>query len=71
MRQAATFGGPDHGTGRDQKISITGSSGLTEDEVERLRKDAEAHATEDQKRREAVESKNTRPLPYIFDQAIA
>jgi molecular chaperone DnaK len=54
----------DLGTGRDQKISITGSSGLTKDEVERLRKEAEAHATEDQKRRDAVETKN------ILDQAI-
>jgi molecular chaperone DnaK len=54
----------DLGTGRDQKISITGSSGLTKDEVERLRKEAEAHASEDQKKREAVETKN------ILDQAI-
>ena len=54
----------DLGTGRDQKISITGSSGLTKDEVERLRKEAEAHAAEDQKKREAVETKN------ILDQAI-
>jgi len=54
----------DLGTGRDQKISITGSSGLTKDEVERLRKEAEAHAADDQKKREAVETKN------ILDQAI-
>ncbi len=54
----------DLGTGRDQKISITGSSGLSKDEVERLRKEAEAHAADDQKKREAVESKN------ILDQSI-
>ncbi len=54
----------DLGTGRDQKISITGSSGLSKDEVERLRKEAEAHAADDQKKREAVEAKN------ILDQAI-
>jgi molecular chaperone DnaK len=54
----------DLGTGRDQKISITGSSGLTKDEVERLRKEAEAHAADDQKKRDAVETKN------ILDQAI-
>ena len=54
----------DLGTGRDQKISITGSSGLTKDEVERLRKEAEAHPADDQKKREAVETKN------ILDQAI-
>jgi len=54
----------DLGTNRDQKISITGSSGLTKDEVERLRKEAELHASEDQKKRDAAESKN------ILDQAI-
>jgi len=48
----------DLGTGRDQKISITGSSGLSKDEVERLRKEAEAHAAEDQKRRDSAESRN-------------
>jgi molecular chaperone DnaK len=48
----------DLGTGRDQKITITGSSGLSKDEVERMTKEAEAHAEEDRKQREAVESKN-------------
>jgi molecular chaperone DnaK len=48
----------DLGTGKEQKISITGSSGLTKDEVERLRKDAEAHAEEDRKAREAAEVRN-------------
>jgi molecular chaperone DnaK len=49
----------DLGTGRDQKITITGSSGLTKDEVERMTREAELHAEEDKKNREAVESKNT------------
>jgi molecular chaperone DnaK len=49
----------DLGTGRDQKITITGSSGLSKDEVERMTREAEAHAEEDRKRREAAETKNT------------
>jgi molecular chaperone DnaK len=48
----------DLGTGRDQKITITSSSGLSKDEVEKLRKDAEAHAAEDKKVREMVDAKN-------------
>ena len=48
----------DLGSGKEQKISITGSSGLTKDEVERLRKDAEAHAEEDRQAREAAEARN-------------
>src|SRR5687768_15582491 len=42
----------DLGTGKEQKITITASSGLSKDEVEKMRKDAEAHAEEDKKRRE-------------------
>jgi len=45
-------------TGRSQHITIHSSSGLSEDEVERLRKEAEAHATEDRKRREFVDARN-------------
>jgi molecular chaperone DnaK len=48
----------DKGTGKEQKISITGSSGLSKDEVEKLRKEAELHAEEDKKTRDAVESRN-------------
>jgi molecular chaperone DnaK len=48
----------DLGTGKEQKISITASSGLSKDEVEKMRKDAEAHAAEDEKKREDVETKN-------------
>jgi molecular chaperone DnaK len=48
----------DLGTGKEQKISITGSSGLTKDEVENLRRDAEAHAEEDRKARETAEARN-------------
>lgn len=48
----------DMGTGKDQKITITGASGLSQEEIERLRKEAEAHATEDKARKEAVENRN-------------
>jgi molecular chaperone DnaK len=48
----------DLGTGKEQKISITGSSGLSKDEVEKMRGEAEAHAEEDKKAKEAIEIKN-------------
>lgn len=48
----------DLGTGKEQKITITASSGLSKEEVERLVKDAEAHASEDAAKKEAVEAKN-------------
>jgi molecular chaperone DnaK len=48
----------DLGTGREQKISITGSSGLSKDEVDRMQREAEAHAEEDKKAKEAIEIKN-------------
>jgi molecular chaperone DnaK len=48
----------DLGTGKEQKITITASSGLNKDEVDRMTKDAEAHAEEDRKRREEIEARN-------------
>jgi molecular chaperone DnaK len=48
----------DMGTGKDQKITISGASGLDEAEVERLRKEAELHKADDQKRKERVEAHN-------------
>ena len=48
----------DMATGKDQKITITSSSGLSKQEVERLAKEAEAHAAEDKARREQIEAKN-------------
>jgi molecular chaperone DnaK len=48
----------DLGTGKEQKITITSSSGLDKKEIEQLVKDAELHAAEDQKKREAVELRN-------------
>jgi molecular chaperone DnaK len=48
----------DNATGKDQKITITSSSGLSKEEVERMSKDAEAHAAEDKEARDAVEARN-------------
>lgn len=49
----------DKGTNREQHITITGRSGLSDQEVERLLKEAEEHAEEDRKRKETIESRNT------------
>src|SRR5580765_7403368 len=51
-------GAKDLGTGKEQKITITASSGLNKDEVEKMRRDAESHADEDKKRREEIELRN-------------
>ncbi len=48
----------DTGTGKQQAITITGSSGLEEKEIDRMVKDAESHASEDKKRREVIDAKN-------------
>ena len=48
----------DKATGREQKITITASSGLNKDEVERMVKEAQKHAAEDTKRKEEVETRN-------------
>ena len=49
----------DKATGRSQDITITASSGLSDEEVERMRKDAEEHAEEDAKRKDLIEARNT------------
>src|SRR2546429_6471556 len=48
----------DMATGKDQKITITSSSGLSKEEVERMAKEADAHSAEDKTRREEIEAKN-------------
>ena len=48
----------DLGTGKEQKITITASSGLSKDEIEKMKKDAEMHAEEDKQRREEIEVRN-------------
>ena len=49
----------DMGTGKEQSIKITASSGLTDEEIEKMTKDAELHADEDKKRKELVETRNS------------
>jgi molecular chaperone DnaK len=48
----------DKGTGKEQKITITASSGLSKDEVDRMMREAESHAAEDKRRKEEVETRN-------------
>ncbi|MFC2019812.1 Hsp70 family protein, partial [Chloroflexota bacterium] len=48
----------DKGTGKEQKITITASSGLAKEDVEKMQQEAEVHAAEDTKRREEIEAKN-------------
>jgi len=61
----------DKGTGKSQKITITSSSGLNDEEIDRMMKDAELHAEEDKKRKELVEAKNAADqLIYSVDKTI-
>ncbi len=53
-----TVSAKDKGTGKSQEIKITGSSGLSDAEIEKMVKDAEAHKAEDEKRKAIVETKN-------------
>lgn len=55
----------DKASGKEQKITITASSGLSDDEVEKMKKEAEAHADEDKKKKEQVESKNQAEAVYF------
>jgi molecular chaperone DnaK len=48
----------DRGTGKEQKITITSSSGLSKDEVDKMMREAESHADEDKKRRDEIEARN-------------
>jgi molecular chaperone DnaK len=64
-------GAKDLGTGKEQSIVITASSGLSEDEIEKMVKDAELHASEDQKKREVIEARNQADsLVYTTDKAL-
>lgn len=61
----------DKGTNKSQKITITSSSGLSDEEVERMMKDAELHAEEDRNRKDLVEAKNNADqLVYQVDKTI-
>jgi molecular chaperone DnaK len=61
----------DKGTGKEQSMTITGGSSLSEEEIERMVKDAEAHAAEDKKRREEAEVKNAaEQLAYSTEKLV-
>lgn len=61
----------DKATGKEQKITITASSGLSDEEIEKMQKDAEAHADEDKKKKEAVEAKNNADsLAYTAEKSL-
>ncbi len=62
----------DLGTGKEQSIRITASSGLSEDEIKQMVKDAESHAAEDKKRKETVEARNhLDSLVYSTEKSLA
>ena len=61
----------DKATGKSQSIKIEGSSGISKDEVERMKKDAEMHASEDKTKQESIEAKNTADaLIYTCEKTI-
>ncbi len=61
----------DKASGKEQNIVIQGSSGLSKDEVEKMRKDAEVHAQEDQKKKEMIEEKNkAEQLIYASEKSL-
>jgi len=64
-------GAKDLGTGKQQSIRITASSGLSDDEIEKMVKDAELHASEDQKKRALIEARNQADsLVYTTEKAV-
>jgi len=61
----------DKGTGKEQKITITASSGLSKEEIERMQREAETHAAEDTKRKEEIETRNTADtLAYTAEKTL-
>jgi molecular chaperone DnaK len=62
----------DLGTGREQKITITASSGLSKDEIDKMQRDADSHAEDDKRKREMIETKNRLDsLVYSTEKTIA
>jgi len=62
----------DLGTGKEQSIRITASSGLSEEEIDKMVKDAESHASEDKKKRELIEARNQADgLVYTTEKAVS
>jgi molecular chaperone DnaK len=66
-----SVGARDKGTGKEQKITITASSGLSKEEVEKMRREAEKHAAEDSKRKDEVEVRNSADsLAYTAEKTL-
>jgi molecular chaperone DnaK len=62
----------DMGTGREQKITITASSGLSKEEIDKMMKDAESHSADDARKREEIEAKNRLDgLVYQMEKTLA
>ena len=62
----------DMGTGREQKITITASSGLAKDEIDKMMRDAESHAADDAKKREEIEARNRLDgLTYQMEKTVS
>jgi len=62
----------DKATGKEQKITVTGASGLSKSEVERMVREAEAHASEDKARRDVIEARNEADaLAHSLEKTIA
>ncbi len=58
-------------TGKEQSIKVTGSSGLSKDEIEKMKKDAEMNAAEDQKAKDLIEAKNiAEQMAYTAEKAL-
>ena len=67
-----TVSAKDKGTGKEQQITISGSTALSDDEVDRMVKDAESHAEEDKKHKDEIEVRNqTDSLAYSAEQTLA
>jgi len=61
----------DKATGKSQSIKITGSTGLTDDEIDKMKKDAEAHAKEDEQQKESIQTKNqAESLIYTAEKSV-
>lgn len=61
----------DKSTGKEQSIRIEANSGLTEEDIERMKKDAEEHASEDEKKKELIEARNSaEQMVYTAEKAL-
>ena len=66
-----TVSAKDKATGKENKITVQNAGGLSKDEIEKMKRDAEAHAAEDKKRREVIDLKNQGEYARLSDREIA